>query len=77
MLSVLLLAINLSWAQHDAVCKRKTTEKVLKQELDRVLDPSVYDIRLRPYFGTAKPVTVTGLEKLTNFYIDGLNFKPV
>ena len=41
-------------------CKIKTTEKLLKSELDRVLNPKVYDIRLRPFFGTGKPVKGSG-----------------
>ena len=41
-------------------CKVKTTEKLLKSELDRVLNPKVYDIRLRPFFGTGRPVTGNG-----------------
>ena len=43
-------------------CKVKTTEKLLKSELDRVLNPKVYDIRLRPFFGTGRPVTGIGHE---------------
>ena len=29
-------------------------EENLKKELDRIMDPKKYDIRLRPYFGTSK-----------------------
>ena len=32
---------------NDGVCKGKATEKLLKSELDRILDKKKYDIRIR------------------------------
>jgi len=39
-------------------CDEYANEENLKKELDRIMDPKKYDIRLRPYFGTNKAVVV-------------------